>query len=145
VVETVANECEFCRSSGGEIVWENALCRVVRVDDPNYPGFCRVILQPHRREMTDLSSSDRMQLMTVVFAVECALRRLYQPDKINLASLGNLTPHVHWHVIPRWRDDPHFPNSIWTAEQRIDSPKRLPVNSRQLGDQIICAIRKTLS
>ncbi|MBL8396590.1 MAG: HIT family protein [Candidatus Accumulibacter sp.] len=139
------DECELCESPGGEVVWENALCRVVMAEELNYPGFCRVILNSHHREMTDLSFSDRAQLMTVVFAVECALRRLYKPDKINLASLGNLTPHVHWHVIPRWRDDPHFPNSIWAAPQRIDSPLRRSVDGRLLGEQIICAMRKTLA
>jgi diadenosine tetraphosphate (Ap4A) HIT family hydrolase len=53
-----------------------------------------------------------------VFALEAALRELLRPDKINLASLGNMTPHLHWHVIPRFRDDPHFPNPIWGARQR---------------------------
>jgi diadenosine tetraphosphate (Ap4A) HIT family hydrolase len=54
----------------------------------------------------------------VVFEVEAALRELLQPQKINLASLGNLTPHLHWHVIPRFVDDPHFPLPIWGAQQR---------------------------
>ena len=40
------------------------------------------------------------------------------PDKINLASLGNMVPHLHWHVIPRFRDDRHFPEPIWGAPQR---------------------------
>jgi diadenosine tetraphosphate (Ap4A) HIT family hydrolase len=53
-----------------------------------------------------------------VFAVEMVLRRLMSPDKINLACLGNLTPHLHWHVIPRYADDPHFPLPIWAPPQR---------------------------
>lgn len=55
--------------------------------------------------------------MNVVYAVEAALRALLAPDKINLAALGNMVPHLHWHVIPRWRDDSHFPAAIW-AEGR---------------------------
>jgi diadenosine tetraphosphate (Ap4A) HIT family hydrolase len=58
-------------------------------------------------------------LMDVVFATERALRRIMQPDKINLASLGNVVPHLHWHVIPRWRDDSHFPAPIWAAATRV--------------------------
>jgi diadenosine tetraphosphate (Ap4A) HIT family hydrolase len=50
--------------------------------------------------------------------VEAALRQIMHPHKVNLASLGNLTPHLHWHVIPRFRDDPHFPQSIWSSRQR---------------------------
>jgi len=45
-----------------------------------------------------------------------------QPDKMNLASLGNMTPHVHWHVVPRFRDDRHFPNPIWAVPQRARGP-----------------------
>lgn len=114
--------CELCGSPGGELLWEDGLCRVVRVAEPDYPGFCRVILQRHLREMTDLPHAERMQLMRVVFAVETALRRLYRPDKINLASFGNMVPHVHWHVIPRWCGDRHFPEPIWGRVQREAAP-----------------------
>jgi diadenosine tetraphosphate (Ap4A) HIT family hydrolase len=111
------------------------------VGDRDYPGYCRIIVNQHLREMTDLSQKERIQLMTVIFAVETAIRTLYQPDKINLASLGNMTPHVHWHLIPRWRDDRHFPNPVWATPQRLDSPCRRRVAGRQLGDQIITALR----
>lgn len=110
--------CELCTTPGGELVWENTLCRVVSVDDPDYPGFCRVILKRHQREMSDLPENEQHELMRIVFAVEASVRRVLDPDKINLASLGNLTPHVHWHVIPRWREDRCFPNPIWGPAQR---------------------------
>ncbi len=58
--------------------------------------------------------------MKVVFSVETAMREIIQPDKINLASLGNKTPHLHWHIIPRFEDDKHFPNSHW-GEARNDA------------------------
>ncbi len=138
-------DCELCASPGGDVIWENGICRVVMVADPDYPGFCRVILHRHLREMSDLPHPERMQLMNVVFAVETAMRCLYQPDKINLASLGNLTPHVHWHLIPRWRDDRHFPLPVWAAPERAHSPQRRLVDGRQLGDQIIAALRSTVT
>ena len=115
--------CEFCRGNGGEILWRGPLYRVVYVDEPGYPGFCRVILNAHVKEMTDLSAEDRARLLQGVFAVETALRRLMNPDKINLACLGNLTPHLHWHVIPRFADDPHFPLPIWAAPQRAPTAR----------------------
>ncbi len=141
--ESGFDECELCESPGGEVVWESDLCRVVMVGDPDYPGFCRIILQRHLREMTDLPKQERVQLMNVLFAVETAIRTLYQPDKINLASLGNMTPHVHWHLIPRWHDDRHFPLPVWAMPQRANCPHRRPINGRQLGDQIIAALRTT--
>lgn len=112
------SECVFCHSIGGELLWENALCRVVLVDDPHYVGFCRVILNKHVKEMTDLTEAERAQVMLVTFTVERILRDILQPEKINLASLGNKTPHIHWHVIPRFETDPHFPETIWSDDVR---------------------------
>lgn len=112
------SKCELCDSPGGELIWQDAFCRVVRVEDVDYPGFCRVILNRHVREMTDLDKRAREQLMSVVFVVEEAVRETLQPEKINLASLGNMTPHLHWHVIPRYRQDRTFPNPIWGASRR---------------------------
>ena len=113
-----ALSCEFCAGPGGPVLWQNDLVRVVRVDEPDYPGFCRVIFKRHARELTDLNEDERGALMAVVFAVEAAVRETMQPDKVNVASLGNMTPHVHWHVVPRYRDDRHFPQPIWAAPQR---------------------------
>jgi diadenosine tetraphosphate (Ap4A) HIT family hydrolase len=110
--------CELCDQNGGELLWQDARCRIVLVDDLDYSGFCRVIWQSHVREMTDLSSEDRAHFMFVVLAVEETLRELMKPDKINLASLGNMTPHLHWHVIPRFVDDKHFPAPIWGLAKR---------------------------
>jgi diadenosine tetraphosphate (Ap4A) HIT family hydrolase len=105
--------CELCETLGGELIWQDEFCRVVLLDDVDYPGFCRVILNSHTKEMTDLTPQERQQLMAVVFATEQVVREILQPEKINLASLGNKTPHLHWHVIPRFKLDRHFPNPIW--------------------------------
>lgn len=118
--------CELCTATGGELLWRDARCRVVLVADDDYPGYCRVIWGAHVAEMTDLTPDERGHLMAVVFAVETALRRIVAPRKINLASLGNLTPHLHWHVIPRRSDDRHFPGAIWGAPQRASSPPAPP-------------------
>ena len=112
------NSCVFCNSVGGELLWQNDLCRIVLVDDPDYVGFCRVILNKHVREMTDLSEVERDRLMQTTFTVEQVLRDVLQPTKINLASLGNKTPHIHWHVIPRFENDVHFPGAVWSEAVR---------------------------
>ena len=63
--------------------------------------------------------------MQVVFAVEQALRKLMQPAKTNLASLGNMVAHLHWHVVARFADDRHFPGPIWSEPRRAGAPRRL--------------------
>ena len=131
--------CELCEGDGGIVIWRNDDCRVVRVDEPGYPGFCRAIWNKHVREMTDLTMDERARFMPVVFTVEAALRELLHPDKVNLASLGNATPHLHWHVIPRFVDDPHFPNPIWGARTRQSAP------ATRAGADIAAALATRLS
>jgi diadenosine tetraphosphate (Ap4A) HIT family hydrolase len=116
--------CDLCENAGGEVLWEDDRCRVVWAYQPEHPGFCRVIWDRHVREMADLEAPEREHIMRVVFAVEQALIALLQPDKMNLASLGNAVPHIHWHVIPRFLDDPHFPNPVW-GEKLRDSARPL--------------------
>lgn len=114
----MAAACELCEESGGEILFRNEQLRVVLIADANYPGLCRVIWNAHVKEMTDLAIEDRSTLMRAVCQVEAALREIMQPEKINLASLGNMVPHLHWHLIPRFTDDAHFPNPIWAPAVR---------------------------
>jgi len=121
---------------GGKLLWQDARCRVVLVDEPGYPGFCRVIWKAHVREMTDLAERERSHLMRVVFAIETVLRERLKPHKINLASLGNMTPHLHWHVIPRFETDPHFPQPVWGQQQREIRLEVSPDAGAQLGAQL---------
>jgi len=86
--------------------------------------------------MTDLDAASRSVLMSVVFAVEAAVRQCFAPDKINLASFGNVVPHLHWHVIPRWTDDRHFPEPVWGRVQRTSTTIRPVVDDRELAAAI---------
>lgn len=110
--------CPLCTPTGEDLVYLSDLYRVILVGDPAWPGYCRVILNAHVAEMTDLPMGQQSALMKAVFITESVLRELLSPTKINLASLGNVVPHVHWHVIPRWHSDSHFPDPIWAAGTR---------------------------
>jgi len=110
--------CPLCQRDAEIVLWQDADCRVLMTPQAGYPGFCRVIWHEHVREMTDLAVDQRVHLMTVVWAVEAALRQALMPAKINLASLGNQVPHLHWHVIPRFSDDAHFPDVVWAMPRR---------------------------
>jgi len=107
--------CPLCSETNERLLWRDERLRVIDASDDLYPGFTRVIWQAHVAEMTDLSPSERQHLMRIVWTVEQAQRDVLAPDKINLASLGNVVPHLHWHVIPRWRDDRHYPDAIWAT------------------------------
>ena len=113
--------CALCKEElkpeEGQVIWRGDDCRVILVNDPDLPGFCRVIWNHHVAEMTDLSYGEREHLMSLVFAVEEAVRHVMHPDKMNVAALGNVVPHIHWHVIPRFKDDVFFPGSVWS--QRV--------------------------
>ncbi len=139
-MEIGSPSCELCAQPGGTILWQSPSCRVIRVADPPYPVFFRVTCNGHVREMTDLAPEARNHLMQVVFAVEAVVRQLFSPHKINLASFGNMVPHVHWHIIPRWQDDRHFPEPVWGKVQREGGEPRPAVSDEELGQ----ALRRAL-
>jgi diadenosine tetraphosphate (Ap4A) HIT family hydrolase len=114
--------CELCDLKT-EPVFKDDKLSVILVDDAVYPGFCRVIWNAHVKEMSDLLPAERLALNDAVWEVEMAMRSVMMPEKVNLASLGNMTPHLHWHVIPRYLDDAHFPNPVWSeAVRSTDEP-----------------------
>lgn len=128
--------CVLCEGDGGIVLWRDTHCRVVRADVVGYPDILRVVLGRHVAEMTDLERIERDRLMQAVFAAERVLRELCRPDKMNLASFGNQVPHLHWHVIPRYRDDPHFPEPAWGTPQRTGAA-RAAVTNALIGARLI--------
>ena len=112
--------CELCENDGGVVLFRNQSLRIVRVEDTQHPSYLRVVVNSHVREMTDLPKAVQFQVFEAVLACERVLRQVASAHKINLASLGNLTPHVHWHIVARYPTDPHFPDSIWANAKRRD-------------------------
>ncbi|HQR72379.1 MAG TPA: HIT family protein [Burkholderiaceae bacterium] len=135
--------CELCAERGGHLVHDDGRLRVVAVEEPDYPGFIRVIWNSHVRELTDLAPADREHLMRVVFGVERVQRDVLRPHKMNVACLGNVTPHLHWHLIPRHADDAHFPAPIW-AERRRVTPEAVLAARRAQVPGLIEALAQAL-
>jgi diadenosine tetraphosphate (Ap4A) HIT family hydrolase len=115
---TRAPGCPLCESDGGELVWAGDRARLILVEHQRFPGFCRVVWNDHAAELTDLDPADQAWLMRLVARVERVVREIMTPDKVNLAAFGNMVPHLHWHIIPRYRWDTHFPEAIWAVPQR---------------------------
>lgn len=126
-----SSDCPLCREPGGLLVFQAPQWRLIRAQEPNFPAFYRLVWQAHVAEFSDLDAGQRQACMEAVCAVERVLRESLQPTKINVASLGNVVPHLHWHVIARFDWDSHFPNPVWgatlrelpeAAEQRLPLP-----------------------
>jgi diadenosine tetraphosphate (Ap4A) HIT family hydrolase len=134
--------CDLCTTEGGLVVWRDPHWRVVRVDSHAFPAYYRVICNDHVVEFSDLLAPERQRCMQLTVAIERVLREQLAPTKVNLASLGNATPHLHWHVIARFDWDSHYPQSIWGAEQRPcrDAAQRLPVSLVELDRAVAAAL-----
>lgn len=123
--------CPLCAADGGALVWRGEKLRVIRADEEaqrGFPAFYRVVWNAHAAEFSDLAPADRTHCMEAVAVVEQALREALQgglqPAKVNLAALGNMVPHLHWHVIARYAWDSHFPAPVWATAQRERQPER---------------------
>ena len=123
--EVNVKDCPLCEADGGLLVFRHEKFRIIQADEVGFPAFYRVVWTQHVAEFSGLSSEDRNSCMNAVVLIEKILRRELQPFKVNLAALGNVVPHLHWHVIARFDWDSHFPAPVWATPLR-------PVN----GDRI---------
>lgn len=110
--------CVLCEGPGGRLVFEGVKLRVIHADEVGFPAFYRVVWRDHAPEFSDLDAADRAVCMEAVVVVEQCLREHLAPAKMNVAALGNMVAHLHWHVIARFADDSHFPGSVWAPAQR---------------------------
>ena len=123
--------CPLCEGDGGLLVFRNQDLRIIQASEAGFPAFYRVIWNRHVAEFSDLSPTERQVCMHAVAKVEQVLRSELQSTKINLAALGNLVPHLHWHVIARFEWDSHFPVPVWGASQRpVDEEKTAAIASQ---------------
>ena len=136
--------CPLCAAVGGTLVFHSGNFRVVRAEETGFPAFYRVVWTDHVAEFSDLILADRSLCMAVVNVVEVALREHLRPTKINLAALGNVVPHLHWHVIARFDWDSHFPAPVWCAAQRPPDVAALAEIQARLGG-VDKAIQRKLS
>ena len=123
--------CPLCEGDGGLLVFRNHDLRIIQASEAGFPAFYRVVWNRHVAEFSDLSPTERQVCMHAVAKVEQVLRSELQPTKINLAALGNMVPHLHWHVIARFDWDGHFPVPVWGESQRpVDEEKTAAIASQ---------------
>lgn len=138
------DDCALCTGlrtdDAGRIVAELASGRVLLQDDADFRGYCILVFRRHACELFELSYAERSALIEDVNRVAQAVQRVVQPAKLNYAMLGNMAPHLHVHVIPRFPGDGWWGQSIWA---RPDAARRtLPTEElAALG----AALRATLA
>ena len=107
-----------------------------------YRGQCVLIFDPrHAARPDELSPAEWGGLCTDLYAAERAVIRVAQPDHVTLASLGNEVPHLHWHIIPRYLQEPRWGMPIWTAVPAEMRHIALPAAERA---KLIDALRTAL-
>ena len=82
--------------------------------DQYFRGYCFVVAKDHVTELFHLDRMGRATVMEEVSTVAAALAAAFQPDKVNYELIGNMVPHMHWHVVPRFRTDPLWPRPVWS-------------------------------
>jgi diadenosine tetraphosphate (Ap4A) HIT family hydrolase len=114
----MTKDCPLCDETGGRLVYDGTMFRVIHAVEAGFPAFYRVVWKKHVAEWSDLDSGERTLCMEVIAIVERCLRNALAPTKINLAAFGNVVPHLHWHVIARFEWDSRFPAPVWASAQR---------------------------
>ncbi len=96
-----------------EQVCDLSLCRVLLMNDAQYPWLILVPRQPGLRESYQLADAERTRLWREVDAVAALLAEHTGADKMNIAALGNQVPQLHVHCIARFENDPAWPRPVW--------------------------------
>ena len=111
------NSCPMCRKWDEEAelrIVELPHCYVTLNRDQFFPGYCFVFTKTHVTELFHLDAATRHAVIDEVSLVAAALARVYRPTKVNYELIGNMVPHMHWHVVPRFADGPLWPKPIWS-------------------------------
>ncbi len=104
-------------------IYENPQLRI-ETEESEIP-WLKLFTQYPYKEMSEVPAEIRFEIYDLLDTIEKAMIAYYTPDKINIASFGNYVPHVHWHIMARFKEDSYFPEPMWGKKQR-DSKLLLP-------------------
>ena len=97
-------------------VYENENIRI-EIEESEIP-WLKIFTQYPYKEMSEVPREIRMEIYDLLDTIEREMIDHYAPDKINIASFGNYVPHVHWHIMARFKEDSYFPEPMWGTKQR---------------------------
>jgi len=105
------------------VVYENENIRI-ETEESEIP-WLKIFTQHPYREMSEVPPEIKFEIYDLLDIIEREMIAYYAPDKINIASFGNYVPHVHWHIMARFKEDSYFPEPMWGTKQR-ESTLSLP-------------------
>ena len=100
------------------IIADLPLCKLMLDDNANYPWFILVPRIANIVEITDLKPAQRKQMWFEIEEITQAVQNLFNPDKINIATIGNITPQLHIHIIARFKNDFAWPKPVWGEQNK---------------------------
>jgi diadenosine tetraphosphate (Ap4A) HIT family hydrolase len=108
-----------------------------------YRGYCSLIFDlRHAARPDQLTSAEWTGFCADLYAAQHAVVTVVRPDHVNLESLGNVVPHLHWHIIPRYIGDARWGTPIWTTPLSAMADTRLEINDHKaLLQQLQAAAR----
>ena len=107
--------------------------------DQYYRGYTLVVAKTHAAELCQLPEAESTQYYHDMLRVARAVAAVFQPRKLNYEVLGNTVPHLHWHLFPRYADDPNPLRPTW---EHRHAPRLL---SDQAYDETLVALRRHMS
>ena len=104
-------------------IYQNTL---IRVDiEPSEIPWLKIFTNEPIKEFSECNSKTKQEIWKYLDLIEKEMISFFQPEKINIASFGNYVPHVHFHVMARFKEDSYFPEPMWGKKQR-DANLTLP-------------------
>ena len=98
------------------IVYENENIRI-ETEESEIP-WLKIFTQYPYKEMSEVPAHIKLEIYDLLDRIEKEMITYFNPDKINIASFGNYVPHVHWHIMARFKEDSYFPEPMWGKKQR---------------------------
>ena len=99
------------------------LCQLRIINDRRFPWCVLVPKIANIKEIWDLNQQQQLLLYTESMTVVKLLETQFNPDKINIASIGNVVPQLHIHHIARYESDSAWPKPVWGFEKAVSYTK----------------------
>jgi len=103
------------------LIYQNDTIRI-ETEESEIP-WLKLFTQSPYKEMSEVPAEIKFEIYELLDIIEKEMLSYYSPDKINLASFGNYLPHLHWHIMARFKEDSYFPEPMWGTKQREASLK----------------------